>query len=70
MGELESSIKHYRIAIGKNNKKANWFYNLGLLLYDLGDVDAAQDNYRITIDLDPMFDSAYFALGTLQMQID
>ena len=50
-----------------NPKKSHWYYNLGLVLCDLGDHMEAQHNYKKAIDTNPQNDKAYFALATLQM---
>lgn len=48
----------------------SWFYNLAICLYDRGDFDGAQDNYRKAIDVDPNNDLAHYGLATLQIQMD
>ena len=49
----EKADKCYQLAWKKNPRKWNWSYSLGYLNLELGDSNAANENFRYVVNLDP-----------------
>jgi tetratricopeptide (TPR) repeat protein len=65
-GDLESL---YRTTLAKNPTCWMCRNNLGVLLFDRGDIPAALDQYRIALDVRPAYPEAHNNMGNALMQV-
>ena len=61
--EQQAAIAEYHKAIELDPKDASAHYNLGVALYDKGQLDDAIAEYKKAIELDPKLALAHGALG-------
>ncbi|MFQ5695036.1 MAG: tetratricopeptide repeat protein [Terriglobia bacterium] len=65
MGRTEDAIKEYEAAAELSPEDAaTYFYNLGVIFYNKGDMKAAQVPFRKAVESDPTRAEAYYLLGT------
>jgi len=65
-GEAAKAVEHLRKAIKEHPDFPEAHYLLGSLLMDLGQVDAAEQEFLAALRLNSRFAPAYIALGTLR----
>ena len=62
-GDFQSAIDCWHILLGRDGPRADWCFQLGELLYRVGDITAARERYFMAIELDPDFVEARASLG-------
>lgn len=62
-GELEMAVDYYHAVLARDGARADICFQLGELLYRIGQTDAARERYYMAIELDESFVEARASLG-------
>jgi tetratricopeptide (TPR) repeat protein len=64
-GTLDEAIAQYRMALEFDPRYALAHHNLGVALYQSGNIDEAQTHYQKALEIDPKYPDAYNSYGFL-----
>lgn len=68
-GELELAVDFYHAVLARDGARADICFQLGELLYRIGQVDAARERYYMAIELDEAFVEARASLGCVLAEL-